>query len=137
MAHDFTHDASGLPSAPLPVVHEAIDHAVQLIPKEKFILAISKQANQWAPNTVNTLQPSIQQVEDRLLAEGTNAHMSFPFFLQRIHYFDEIGEHVIWYENTDSIAKKMWLAKYNQLHGVSLWHMGSVTEKDWNLMKDF
>ncbi len=46
-------------------------------------------------------------------------------------FADERGKHEIWYEDTKSIEKKLWLAKYYGLQGVTLWHMGNFTGTDW------
>ncbi|WP_274361328.1 S-layer homology domain-containing protein [Paenibacillus thermotolerans] len=140
MAHDFTDWKSMLPSAPLPLVGETVAEAVKLIPKEKIILGISKQANQWiqsADGAVKTAGPSPDLVEQRLSMPGTESSFAYPYFLNRITYTDDAANrHTIWYEDSESIRMKLWLAKYFGLKGVSLWRMGTVTEQDWSMMKE-
>lgn len=138
MAYDFTHGESRLPSAPLPLVNETVQTALQSIPKEKLVLGISKQANQWItdPNGVTgpVYRPSIADVEKRLASPDSQAAWSVPYLLKKLEFQDDRGSHLIYYEDTQSIEKKLWLAKYYGLKGVSLWHMGNYTASDWELV---
>lgn len=138
MAYDFTHGESGLPSAPLPLVNETVQTALQSIPKEKLVLGISKQANQWItdPNGVTgpVYRPAIAEVEKRLASAGLETTWSVPFLLKKLDFQDERGSHLIYYEDAQSIEKKIWLAKYYGLKGVSLWYMGNYTAEDWTLI---
>ncbi|MFB0842151.1 glycosyl hydrolase family 18 protein [Paenibacillus oleatilyticus] len=133
MAYDFTHQDSGLPSAPLPLVSDTVKQALLSIPKEKLVLGISKQANQWVTTggKVTLAQPDIAEVEKRIASPGIALNRTYPYFLKQIAFQDDRGRHTIYYEDADSIAKKLWLAKYYGLKGVSLWHMGNVTAADW------
>lgn len=139
MAYDFTHGPSVLPSAPLPLVNETIVEFLKLVPKEKLILGISKQANQWTTEESGTVhfepQAGIEKVEGKRKEAGVSNTVSVPFFLSKIEFADSRGQHLVWYEDTASIQKKLWLARYYGLHGVSLWHMGNFTDEDWAMLK--
>jgi len=138
MAYDYTHKDSRLPSAPLPLVGEAVRTALADIPAAKLVLGISKQANQWiaGPDGATTLEkPEPQRVEERLKKAGTLDAFAMPYFLDRITFQDERGSHEIWYEDERSIERKLWLAKYYGLRGVSLWYIGSLTADDWKVVQ--
>jgi len=137
MAYDFTHHESKLPSAPLTLVNDVVATALQVIPKEKLVLGISKQANQWITSngvTAAPLSPAIADVEKRLSTSGVAKTWSMPYFLMKAEFTDERGSHVLYYEDTQSIEKKIWLAKFYELKSVSLWFMGSYTASDWELI---
>ncbi|MEF3304117.1 glycosyl hydrolase family 18 protein [Paenibacillus sp. GYB003] len=135
MAYDFTHDDSRLPSAPLPLVRDGVERALrQGVPAGKLVLGISKQANQWITEDgrTTTAGPGIDLVEKRLADPNASAAWSMPYFLKLIRYRDGGASNEIYYEDTQSIAKKIWLAKVYGLKGVSLWHMGNFTASDWD-----
>lgn len=137
MAYDFTHSESKLPSAPLPLVNDTVKEALAAIPKEKLVLGISKQANQWitAAGVIGpALNPEIAAVEKRMGMPGVKNELAMPYFLKKATFSDERGNHLLYYEDTDSIAKKLWLAKFYDLKGVSLWYMGNYTAADWELV---
>ncbi|KRF01048.1 glycoside hydrolase [Paenibacillus sp. Soil766] len=134
MAYDFTHNESLLPSAPLPLVNDTVLTALQSIPKEKLVLGISKQANQWITQSGVTgppLIPATAAVEKRLAMPGVNTTWDMPYFLKKASFADDRGSHVLYYEDSQSIAKKIWLAKFYDLQAVSLWFMGNYTASDW------
>jgi hypothetical protein len=135
MAYDFTHDDSNLPSAPLPLVRDGVERALrQGVPASKLVLGISKQANQWITTNgkTTTAGPGIDLVEKRLADPNASKTWSMPYFLKLIHYQDGSTANEIYYEDTQSIAKKIWLAKVYSLKGISLWHMGNFTASDWD-----
>ncbi|WP_258199585.1 glycosyl hydrolase family 18 protein [Paenibacillus endoradicis] len=135
MAHDFTD--SQLPSAPLPLVNDTVVTALQAIPKEKLVLGISKQANQWITSngvTAPPVIPAVADVEKRLAMPNVVKTWSMPYFLTKAEFADERGSHVLYYEDAQSIAKKIWLAKFYELKGVSLWQMGNYTASDWEII---
>lgn len=137
MAYDFTHNESMLPSAPLPLVNDSVQQTLKYIPKEKLVLGISKQANQWITSggvKGPALSPSIEDVEKRLAMPGVESTFMMPYLLKKATFTDSRGSHELFYEDTQSIAKKIWLAKYYGLKGVSLWHIGNYTEADWVLV---
>ncbi|WP_218093484.1 glycosyl hydrolase family 18 protein [Paenibacillus solanacearum] len=134
MAYDFTDQGGKLPSAPLPLVNDTVRQALVAIPKEKLVLGISKQANQWITSQGGTsyYEPEIDAVERRLAAQPEGQSWSLPYHLKQITFQDERGSHLIYYEDAESIAKKLWLAQYYGLKGVSIWHMGNATASDWD-----
>ncbi len=137
MAYDFTHNESKLPSAPLPLVNDVVQTALASVPKEKLVLGISKQANQWITSnglTAAPLSPAITEVEKRLVMPGVTQTWMLPYFLNKYTFTDARGSHELYYEDTQSMAKKLWLAKFYDLKGVSLWFMGSYTAADWELI---
>lgn len=138
MAYDFTHKESFLPSAPLPLVNETVATALKSIPREKIILGISKQANQWyftANGETQLLKPAIDLVEERMKKPESNVEFSVPYFLTKITYQNQGNRSEIWYEDDKSIEQKIWLAKYYGLKGISLWHMGNYTPADWKIVE--
>src|SRR5690606_31482153 len=103
----------------------------------KLVLGISKQANQWITTdgvTKPPLSPAIAEVEKRLTTPDVVNTWSMPYFLTKAEFIDDRGSHVLYYEDTQSIEKKIMLAKFYGLKGVSLWFMGSYTAEDWNLI---
>ena len=137
MAYDFTHADSRLPSAPLPLVRDGVERVLkQGVPADKLVLGISKQANQWiTTNDITTMaMPSIELVEKRIADPNASITRSMPYFLEHIHYQAAGTVNDIYYEDTSSIAKKLWLAKVYGIKGISLWHMGNFTASDWEMI---
>ncbi|MFH5184173.1 glycosyl hydrolase family 18 protein [Paenibacillus sp. TAB 01] len=134
MAYNFLHKDSRLPSAPLPLVSEAVRQMLDAgVSADKLVLGIGKQANQWIdrPGEAAVYEsPASDLVEQRLKQPGVAQSLAYPYLLNRITYEDN-GQHELYYEDADSIERKMWVARYYGLKGVSLWYMGQFTDQDW------
>jgi spore germination protein YaaH len=115
-----------------------VEKALLKIPAQKLILGISKQANQWiTSNEITTrYSPDIAEVEKRLISPGSLVTWSLPYYLKRITFQDPRGSHDIYYEDSAAIEKKLWLAKFYGLKGVSLWYMGNFTSADWDVIQN-
>ncbi|OMF29433.1 hypothetical protein BK133_17940 [Paenibacillus sp. FSL H8-0548] len=141
MAYEFTHEASGLPSAPLTLVGDSVRAALTDIPANKLLLGISKQANQWTTKADGTVEffrsPAIAAVETRAAASETTSVMQLPYFLNKLTFSDDRGTHLLWYENTKSIEAKMRLAKELGLRGVAVWQINQLTDEDWAMISTY
>ncbi len=138
MAYDFTHEASRLPSAPLPLAADALRMALRDIPADKLLLGISKQANQWSTKEDGTVEffrsPAIAAVESRLADSGTSSVKHLPYFLNHMTFKDVRGSHELWYEDSESVAEKIRLAKAFGLRGVAVWQINQLTDEDWRVI---
>jgi spore germination protein YaaH len=138
MAYDFTHEASRLPSAPLPLAADAVKQALRDIPADKLVLGISKQANQWTTKEDGTVEffrsPAIAAVESRLLDPGTHSAVQLPYFLNHMTFSDARGSHELWYEDSRSILEKIRLAKAFELRGIAVWQINQLTDADWSVI---
>lgn len=141
MAYEFTHEESGLPSAPLTLVGDSVRNILSYIPADKLKLGISKQANQWTTKADGTVEffrsPAIAAVESRLTAADTKSVMQLPYFLNQITFKDDRGSHLLWYENTQSIEAKLHLAKAFGLRGVAVWQINQLTDADWTMISSY
>lgn len=141
MAYDFTHAASGLPSAPLTLVGDSVRDILEHVPAEKLVLGISKQANQWTTKPDGTVEffpsPAIAAVESRIADPATQSDMPLPYFLNRLTFTDYRGSHLLWYENSQSIEEKLRLARDLGLRGAALWQINQLTDADWTMVSSF
>jgi spore germination protein YaaH len=71
-----------------------------------------------------------------MISPGSVVTWSLPYFLKRITFQDQRGSHDIYYEDSAAIEKKLWLAKFYGLKGVSLWYMGNFTSADWDVIQN-
>ncbi|EGL18845.1 MULTISPECIES: glycosyl hydrolase family 18 protein [unclassified Paenibacillus] len=133
MAYGFLYKPDRLPSAPLPLVAEAVRDTIKAgVPVEKLVLGISKKTDQFIDQggTTTYASPASSAVEERLKKPGVQSTLSVPYLLGHIRYTDG-GAHELFYEDSDSLDRKIWLARYYGLKGVSLWYMGQFTDSDW------
>lgn len=136
MAHDY-HDRrnfSIMSSAPLPLVKEALDFALQEIPKEKILLGISIAPVQYRTSpTRSFLSPSYQMINNAISGKNGKVISVTPEIgrfdvehrLGYIHLVrDEGREDHFYFENERSILEKKNLALSKGIKGISVWRLG-------------
>ncbi|MCS7460657.1 glycosyl hydrolase family 18 protein [Paenibacillus doosanensis] len=133
MAYNFLSKADRLPSAPLPLVAESVrDTLAAGVPKEKLILGIGKKTDQFigAGAEAGYASPASSAVEERLKKAGVAQSLSIPYLNRHIQFTDT-ADNELFYEDADSIDRKIWVARYYGLKGVALWYMGQFVDSDW------
>src|SRR5699024_1554473 len=116
MAYDWHHMASESgPVAPMNEVRRTIEFVLERVNRSKVILGIPLYGYDWTlPYNPGVLAPAISSKNAINLAMRQGAPINYseeyqaPFF----YYTDERGQnHVIWFEDSRSIAEKMLLTR--------------------------
>lgn len=128
------------PLSPLNQVYTAIQACLKVgIPADKLLLGISIDSTQWKLKdgvvTHNTpYHPSYEAISARL--NTSECQISFPNYSYNpyIRYYNESDdtENIIWYENEQSVAAKIELARLCGLKGISIWRLGLIPTDDAN-----
>ncbi len=136
MAYDY-HWPGGTPGpiAPLPWVRDVIDYAIIEIPLEKIYLGIGFYGYDWELGSENKARglvySQIKGLQDKYktVVEWDQETQS-PY----LKYTDEEEQHEVWFENSQSIIKKLGLVKEFQLAGVAFWRLGQEDPGLWQLI---
>lgn len=51
-----------------------------------------------------------------------------------VEFSDQNGRHIIWFENSKSVAQKILLAKKLRVRGIAFWRLGGEDATIWNLL---
>ena len=127
-----------MPVAPLPQVRRVADYALTRIPANKLTLGIPSYGYDWTlPYAQGTRARSIGAREGVELASNVNARIEYdsqsqtPYF----NYYDTSGQspvqHIVYFEDAESVQAKLALAGELGLSGVSLWNMMKYFPQFW------
>ncbi len=113
--------------APLPSVERVVQYAISEIPPEKILLGVPNYGYDWPLPFVQgeTEARGIGNVAAVELAAEQGVSIEFdrsakaPFFT----YTQDGTDHVVWFENAESIAEKLALADRYGLRGISIWNV--------------
>ncbi|OZU87363.1 sporulation protein [Virgibacillus indicus] len=143
MAYDWHHMASEPgPVAPISAVRNTLKFALKKMDSSKVILGIPLYGYNWTlPYNPDVSATAISNQDAIDLAMKYNAPINYseedetPNF----YYVDEAGRnHVVWFEDSRSIAAKMQLVREYQLQGIGAWQIGlGFTQGPWLLTKFF
>lgn len=129
MAYNWHYSASEPgPIAPINEVRNTIEFALEKMDSSKVILGIPLYGYNWKlPYVQGNLASSISNQNAINLAMNYNASINYskadesPYF----QYVDETGQgHVVWFEDTRSVAAKMELIREYKLAGIGAWQLG-------------
>jgi len=128
MAYDFHHSTSEPgPVAPLNDVKNTVQFALSRVSRKKIILGLPLYGYNWTlPYQSNAVYPGISNQDAIQLAMRYQVPIQYsktfesPFF----RYVDEQGaQHVVWFEDSRSISKKLQLIQQYRLEGVGAWQL--------------
>ncbi|MFW5991791.1 MAG: glycosyl hydrolase family 18 protein [Halanaerobiaceae bacterium] len=131
MAYDY-HWSGGPPGpvAPLSWVQDVIDYAIMKIPLEKIVLGIPCYGYKWDIEHYEGKARglSYQQVIKTAALNKVKIEWDQESFSPYVKY----NNHEIWFENRDSIIKKINLVREFQLNGAAFWRLGLEDTRIWN-----
>ncbi|HHW31623.1 MAG TPA: LysM peptidoglycan-binding domain-containing protein [Clostridiaceae bacterium] len=121
--------------APINEVRRVLEYAVTEIPNEKIFMGIPNYGYDWTlPFTPGTAAQVISNVGAVDLAARVGANIQYdaisqaPFF----YYYDSNGrQHVVWFEDANSMLAKFTLANRFRVGGLSYWTIGRYFPQNW------
>lgn len=124
----FSGGSSG-PIASLPWMTQALDYAIQYIPREKILLGIPVYGYDWSNEPTRIIpMRDIPELIDR-----TDARIlwSDPAVEPYFYYWRGRQRHTVWYENELSTKIRLGFVKSYRLRGIAIWRLGYETNRFW------
>ncbi len=137
MAYDF-HWPGGPPGpiAPLSWVQDVIDYAIIEIPLEKLYLGLGLYGYDWVINSEQKTRGLVfKQIQDISLKYNVKVEWDQESQSPYLRYKENSIEHEVWFENKESISKKIRLIEEFQLKGVVFWRVGQEDPDVWKLFE--
>lgn len=126
--------AGGKPSpvAPLPWVREVVDYSISQIPREKVLLGIPWYGYDWNTSTQRLARyVGFDQVMTFGGQHGYDQQAQAP----SLRYVAAGQQHMVWYENAQSVRPKLNLVVEQDLIGWAAWRLGYDDPAIWDLIK--
>ena len=117
--------------SPLPQVRQVLDYAVTAIPPHKILMGMPNYGYDWTlPYTKGRPARSLSFAQAEKLAADTGATIQYDSQAEAPHfnYTDDAGaDHVVWFDNRQSIAARLALVKEYNLGGISFWTINRIS----------
>ncbi len=124
----FAEGSSG-PVASLPWMTQALDYAINLIPRGKILLGTPVYGYDWS-NSPAELVPMrdipalITKTQARVLWSDSAVE---PYF----YYWQGRDKHAVWFENEISSKIRLGFVKTYRIRGIAIWRFGYETKSFW------
>lgn len=126
------------PIAPLWWLQKVLDYALTCVPKEKIVMGLPFYGRHW---TIEKGVPSHGRGLDAKRAREMLARPGVvPAWDERaacpvIRYYDGETEHVVYYEDLESLRLKLELVRARGVDGVAFWRLGSEDPQMWEVVR--
>lgn len=111
------------------------------IPKEKIYLGVGLMGVTWhqrpdetyeGESNDNTFNAVLSVTQSKGISPTWDPISQTPFF----NYQDNGGNHLVWFENSHSIAVRVAYAKELGIKGIAFWRLGGEDQGIWNVLKN-
>jgi spore germination protein YaaH len=142
MAYDEFYAGSEVagPVASLGFVTDAVNNILELVPKEKTIIAVPFYTRLWKETEAGevtsesfAMTPAAQLLEEN----NVEAQWSDSYGSYYAEYKKEGATYKLWLEDEESIKKKMEVIYNAEVAGVAAWKLGLEKESIWNVITKY
>lgn len=123
-------------------ISKTMDYSLNSVetPNEKVFMGIGLFGLSWKENPDGTFIGENSDLSHEYLSQQITKHQIHPMWNESANtpsftFEDENGKHVIWFENKQSIDKKIELANELQIGGLAFWRLGGEDQEIWRSIK--
>lgn len=138
MTYGYSGPWSNTPGPIAPNVHikRILDYTVTIVPREKIYIGIPFYGYDWPSDGSKIRSVTAHTVGSRL-ALSTNGMRFDPSMKEATFEYSKDGvDHVVWYQNDQSITEKCNLCAQYRVGGVAIWAVGYGDSSHWNAIRD-
>jgi spore germination protein len=133
MTYDFSRpDSEPGPIAPLSWLSEVLNYWKTKVPPEKILAGVPFYGYDWSLSTdddVGIVWDGVQQIKDAFkVEEGVDVPSAEPF----LKYADKDGPRIVYYQDAQSVARKIDVIKQAGVGGAAIWLLGSEDPANFN-----
>ena len=140
MGYDYS-PAGGAPGpvAPLWWLGKVLDYALACVPREKIVMGLPFYGRHW------TIEKGVASQGRGLDAKKAKEMLARPGLVPAwderaacpvIRYYDGDTEHVIYYEDVESLRLKLRLVRGRGIEGIAFWRLGSEDPGMWEVVRE-
>ncbi len=125
------HFAGGTPGpvASLPWMTQALDYAIQFIPRQKMLVGIPVYGYDWS--SMPTRMIPMQNIPDLVRQTGARVLWSDQAVEPYFYYWQGRERHTVWFESEISSKTRLGFVKSYRLRGIAIWRLGYETNRFW------
>ncbi|HHY31681.1 MAG TPA: hypothetical protein GX515_01475 [Firmicutes bacterium] len=140
MGYDYS-PAGGPPGpvAPLWWLEKVLDYATSCVPREKIVVGLPFYGRHWTIEKGVISQgrgidakKAAELVERQGVAAAWDVRAACPV----LRYYEGDVEHVVYYEDAESLRLKLRLVRECGIGGIAFWRLGSEDPRMWEVVRE-
>jgi spore germination protein YaaH len=130
MAYDFHYSESPPgPITPMNQLIEVIEHNLTYIPKNKFVLGLPTYGYKWGESGGIPLQ--FYKIDQIITERKLTPSLQLDPFSIKLQFQENGSNHEIWYEDDQTLKKKIEVAQSYGIYQICFWHLGGEDLSLW------
>jgi len=136
MCYNYSSKVSGPgPICPIYWFKDIIRFAKSQIPVEKICIALPLHGYDWSKEEINSI--NLIKIKELLKAHPIEMRWDKKSQSPYFRYFKDRIKHEVWFENNESISRKIQIIKNYHINNMALWHVGILDPSLADLLEDF
>ncbi|MEW6230130.1 MAG: glycosyl hydrolase family 18 protein, partial [Bacillota bacterium] len=127
------------PVSPLWWLRKVLDYTLGCVPREKVVVGLPFYGRHWV---IEGGRPSqgrgvgILEASEILARPGLHRAWDEEAACPVIRFYENDKEHVIFYEDLESLRLKLRLVKEHGIGGIAFWRLGMEDPRMWTVVRD-
>lgn len=117
------------PIASLPWMTQALDYAIQWIPRSKILIGIPVYGYDWSSGPTSMIP--LRDIPALVNRTGARVLWSDPAVEPYFYYWQGRERHTVWFENEISTKVRFGFVKSYRIRGIAIWRLGYETNRFW------
>lgn len=117
------------PIASLTWMTQALDYAIQFIPRQKILVGIPVYGYDWSSGPTQMIP--LKDIPTLINQTGARILWSDPAVEPYFYYWNERLRHTVWFESELSAKIRFGLVKSYRIRGIAIWRLGYETNRFW------
>ena len=133
MAYDFNNaETPPGPVTPIDKLESTLSYSAKVVPTHKLVLGLPTYGYDWGKNTGMAIQ--YEDAFVLLKKYGTKGIRDNKSFALTGSYVESGVKHTLWFEDAESLKKKIEIAQRYGVYQFSLWHLAGEDPQIWNIV---
>ncbi|MFD2657086.1 LysM peptidoglycan-binding domain-containing protein [Gracilibacillus thailandensis] len=124
------------PVAPLWWMYEVVRYATSLIDSRKLQIAFPLYGYDWRVTDNTTAALSVIGAQNQAISAQTVIAFDQVAASPWYRYWEEMEEHIVWFEDIRSYREKYHVVDQYQLLGVTYWQLNLPAPQNWNYLSN-
>jgi spore germination protein len=133
MAYDF-HHAGSIPGSvtPLGKLAQVVEYSLSVIPVDKLVVGLPTYGYRWTMGGGQSMQYA--EIKENIAALGAEVYLDEESFSKWSEYNLGGVDYIVWFEDGQTLAKKISLVREYGIYQICLWHLGGEDEQIWEAL---
>ncbi|NEU30348.1 LysM peptidoglycan-binding domain-containing protein [bacterium LRH843] len=123
------------PVTPIDWLEKVIRYSAGLIDRRKLQVALPLYGYDWIAGTTESSGLSLLAAQNLAISNNTSIKFNKEFMTPYFNYRKEDKDHIVWFDDIQSYAKKLQLIDYYRLNGVTFWETRLPFPQNWAFIR--